>query len=125
MSIAGYQVKLAVYLQDERLYLVDGELASTHILKPGRQDERLAKLVANEHYCMTLAAHLGLAVVEVSILPLPSPVLVINRFDRISARETVRRLHIIDSCQALNVPVSYKYERNFGSGRDVRGSVKE
>jgi len=74
---------------------------------------------------MTLVAHLGLAVVEVSILRLPSPVLVINRFDRISARETVRRLHIIDSCQALNVPVSYKYERNFGSGRDVRGSVKE
>jgi serine/threonine-protein kinase HipA len=32
----------------------------------------------------------------------------------------VRRLHVIDSCQALNFPVSYKYERNFGSGRDVR-----
>lgn len=34
--------------------------------------------------------------------------------------ERVRRLHIIDACQALNLPVSYKYERNFGSGRDVR-----
>jgi serine/threonine-protein kinase HipA len=29
-------------------------------------------------------------------------------------------LHIVDACQALNFPVSYKYERNFGSGRDVR-----
>src|SRR5262249_22530648 len=28
--------------------------------------------------------------------------------------------HIIDACQALNFPVAYKYERNFGSGRDVR-----
>ena len=41
MSIAGYQDKLAVYLQDKHLYLVDGELASTHILKPEPQDERL------------------------------------------------------------------------------------
>jgi serine/threonine-protein kinase HipA len=34
--------------------------------------------------------------------------------------ERVRRLHIIDACQALDLPVAYKYERNFGSGRDVR-----
>ncbi len=34
MSIAGYQDKLAVYKENDRLYLADGELASTHILKP-------------------------------------------------------------------------------------------
>lgn len=122
MSIAGYQDKLAVYLdQDNRMYLVEGELASTHILKPEPVDNRLPMLVANEHFSMSLARRLGLSVASVSILRVPDPLLVVQRFDRV--RETaqhVRRLHVIDSCQALDFPVSYKYERNFGSGRDVR-----
>lgn len=120
MSIAGYQDKLAVFIDDDRLYLVEGELASTHILKPEPEDERLSHLVANEHFCMTLAAHTGVPAAHVSILRLPSPVLVVRRFDRQVLIDGVRRLHIIDACQALNFPVSYKYERNFGSGRDVR-----
>jgi serine/threonine-protein kinase HipA len=119
MSIAGYQDKLAVYRDDDRLYLVEGELASTHILKPEPLDERLSHLVANEHFAMTLAARVGLPAAEVSILRLPAPVLIIKRFDRISGGGRVSRLHIIDACQALNFPVAYKYERNFGSGRDV------
>jgi serine/threonine-protein kinase HipA len=120
MSIAGYQDKLAVYLEGDRFYLVEGELASTHILKPEPYESRLPMLVANEHFCMSLAARLGLVAARVSILRLPEPMLVIERFDRIQQGDRVRRLHIIDACQALNFPVSYKYERNFGSGRDVR-----
>ena len=121
MSIAGYQDKLAVYRESERFYLVEGELASTHILKPEPPAEaRLPMLVANEHFSMCLAARLGLPVAPVSILRLPNPVLVVERFDRIPGPGHVRRLHMIDACQALNLPVSYKYERNFGSGRDVR-----
>lgn len=120
MSIAGYQDKLAVYLEDDGFYLVEGELASTHILKPEPSESRLPGLVANEHFCMSLAARLELVVARVSILRLPEPVLVIERFDRVREADRVRRLHIIDACQALDVPVSYKYERNFGSGRDVR-----
>lgn len=121
MSIAGYQDKLAVYREDDRLYLVEGALASTHILKPEPADPRLPMLVANEHFSMCLAGRLGLRVAPVSILRLPAPVLVVERFDRVRADERVRRLHVVDGCQALNLPVSYKYERNFGSGRDVRG----
>lgn len=120
MSIAGYQDKLPVYVEDDRFYLVEGELASTHILKPEPYEARLPTLVANEHFCMSLAARLGLVAARVSILRLPEPVLVIERFDRIHQAGRVRRLHVIDACQALNFPVSYKYERNFGSGRDVR-----
>src|SRR5438105_14917245 len=46
MSIAGCQDKLAVYLDpDNRMYLVEGELASTHILKPEPEDKRLPLLV--------------------------------------------------------------------------------
>jgi serine/threonine-protein kinase HipA len=120
LSIAGYQDKLAVYQEDNRMYLVEGELASTHILKPEPADSRLPMLVANEHFSMSLAGRLGLAVAPVSILRVPDPLLVIERFDRQRVGGAVRRLHIIDGCQALDLPVSYKYERIFGSGRDVR-----
>jgi serine/threonine-protein kinase HipA len=120
MSIAGYQDKLAVYQDGERMYLVEGELASTHILKPEPLTQRLPMLVANEHFGMSLAARLGLAAAPVSILRVPDAVLMIERFDRVRVPHGVRKVHIIDGCQALNLPVSYKYERNFGSGTDVR-----
>jgi serine/threonine-protein kinase HipA len=120
MSIAGYQDKLPVYLDGGRMYLVEGELASTHILKPEPPDNRLPMMVANEHFGMSLATRLGLSAAPVSILRFPDPVLVVERFDRMRMGNSVRRLHVIDGCQALNLPVSYKYERNFGSGRDVR-----
>lgn len=120
MSIAGYQDKLAVYRDADRIYLVEGELASTHILKPEPMSQRLPMLVANEHFGMSLAARLELAAAPVSILRVPDPVLMIERFDRVRVPYGVRKIHIIDGCQALNLPVSYKYERNFGSGPDVR-----
>jgi serine/threonine-protein kinase HipA len=122
MSMAGYQDKLSVYLDaDGRMFLVEGQLASTHILKPQPTDDRLPMLVANEHYCMSLARRMGLSAATVSIMRVPNPLLVVERFDRMrESAERVRRMHIIDSCQALDLPVAYKYERNFGSGRDVR-----
>ncbi len=120
MSIAGYQDKLAVLVSDDgRLYLVEGNLASTHILKPEPLSPKLAKLVANEHFCLTLAAKLGIATAEVDILRVPEPVLIVKRFDRVKSQQFVERLHAVDSCQALNLGVSHKYERIFGSGRDV------
>lgn len=49
------------------------------------------------------------------------PALLVKRFDRQRlSPEQVRRLYVIDGCQALNLPPEYKYERNFGSGRDVK-----
>ncbi|MET0116819.1 MAG: HipA domain-containing protein [Sedimenticola sp.] len=119
MSIAGYQDKLAVYRDDERLYLVEGRLASTHILKPEPLSPNLPHLVANEHFCLRLATSLGLPTTEVDILRVPEPILLVKRFDRRGHDEQVERLHVIDACQALDLAVSHKYERNFGSGRDV------
>ena len=37
-----------------------------------------------------------------------------------AAETVVKRLHIIDACQASDLPATYKYERNFGSGEHVR-----
>lgn len=120
MSIAGYQDKLPVYMEDGRIFLVEGDLASTHILKPEPDGGRLPMLVANEHFSMSLTQRLGLVVAPVSIMRLPNPVLVVERFDRVREPGRVRGVHIIDTCQALDLPVSYKYERNFGSGKDVQ-----
>ncbi len=141
MSVAGLQDKLPIYVYGERaaaqgvmLFLPDHPLASTHILKP--QSVEVEHMVVNEHYCMRLAKAMGLPVADVEILRTPQPVLAVKRFDRrLAPAQTpgipcgdlpegqmlrpVERLHIIDACQAYDLPVSYKYERNFGNGKEV------
>lgn len=126
LSVAGFQDKLQVLVEGDRVALAEGRLSSTHILKPESINAKWESLVANEHYCMTLAAAIGIPVAPVEIWRIPAPILLIQRFDRIVSlltdNETVRRvqrLHVIDGCQALDLPVGYKYERNFGSTRDV------
>ncbi|MCG5073828.1 HipA domain-containing protein [Paraburkholderia tagetis] len=129
LSIAGYQDKLQVLVEGSQLSLVDGSpLSSTHILKPESRNPGTPFMVANEHFCMTLAARMGLPAAPVAIRRIPEPILLIERFDRVVAHEAgnpervaaVRRLHVIDGCQALDLPVSFKYERNFGNTTDVR-----
>jgi serine/threonine-protein kinase HipA len=135
MSITGYQDKLMVYLDQPldaggRMFLVEPPMASTHILKPEPDRADTPHLVVNEHYCMSLARRMGLPVAEVSVLRTPRPVLVVKRFDRHvtlgPAGPEVHRLHIVDACQASDLPVSLKYERNLGNGahvRDIREGV--
>lgn len=141
MSVAGFQDKLPLYFHESQdmsadtlMFLPDYPLASTHILKP--QPPEIEYMVANEHYCMKLAKAMGLPVADVAILRVPEPTLAVARFDRRLAPANmpgiasahlpkgeqlrpIERIHIIDACQAYDLPVSFKYERNFGSGRDV------
>ncbi len=120
MSIAGYQSKLAVHkTPDGRLWLTGGKNASTHILKPQTGGLNECQ-VANEYFCMRLAAMSGIESAEVDVLRVPEPILVVKRFDRQVLNGETRRLHIIDACQALNKSPEQKYERNFGSGEHVR-----
>ncbi|PMS18602.1 type II toxin-antitoxin system HipA family toxin [Trinickia dabaoshanensis] len=125
LSLAGYQDKLQVLVEGAQLSLVDGSLSSTHLLKPESFNPRMPFMVANEHYCMSLAARLNLPVAPVSIRRLPEPVLLIERFDRKvewrgGLAHRVQRLHVIDACQALDLPRDFKYERNLGAGEHVR-----
>jgi len=118
LSLAGVQEKLPVLLKDGELGLADGSLSSTHILK--FQTKRNENIVVNEYFCMSLAKEAGLMVAAVSLRKYGEhPVLMVERFDRVISKDTVKRLHIIDGCQMLDLPSSYKYERNFGSSRDV------
>ena len=129
MSIAGVQDKLMVYLDRQledggHMYLVEPPLASTHILKPEPDRKATPHLVVNEHFCMSLAKRMRLPAAEVGIYRTPRPVLVVRRFDRLVLEQppgpVVQRLHVIDACQASDLPSAYKYERNFGSGEAVR-----
>lgn len=134
MSVAGLQDKLLVYLDRPmaelgrdggRLFLVDGQrLASTHILKPDTGNPQTPHLAVNEHFCMSLARRMKLPAAEVGLLRTPRPVLVVRRFDRevkqLGGQPRVHRRHIIDACQACDLPVAFKYERNLGSGEAVR-----
>ncbi|HSX19726.1 MAG TPA: HipA domain-containing protein [Gammaproteobacteria bacterium] len=120
LSVAGVQDKLNVVVYPHgELGFGDGKLCSTHILKFERH--KLAHLVLNEYITMKLAKKCGLEVAEVEVVHFGSnPALLVKRFDRIlQADLTVQRRHMIDGCQALNLPPEYKYERNLGSGRDV------
>lgn len=126
MSIAGHQDKLLVAIEEDQLFLVDGVLSSTHILKPEPVREEARCMVANEHFCMQLTNRISMrrwkapGAARVSILRVPSPVLSIERFDRRRTPDGVERLHIIDGCQALDLSVSAKYERNLGDQLEVR-----
>ncbi|MES3000333.1 MAG: HipA domain-containing protein [Pseudomonadota bacterium] len=121
LSIAGYQDKIAVYEKADQWFLADGpRLASTVIVKPVPADPRLATLPANEFLCMQLAHRVGLDVAPTRLVHVPEPVLLVNRFDRVEEDAAVRRLHVIDGCQALGVSVAMKYERAYGDGRDVQ-----
>jgi serine/threonine-protein kinase HipA len=73
---------------------------------------------------MTLARRIGLPAAEVHLLRTPRPVLVVRRFDRMVQAQgeeaRVKRRHIVDACQACDLPVSFKYERNYGKQDAVR-----
>jgi len=120
LSVAGVQDKINVMLDGEgHLGFGEGSLCSTHLLK--FEKHQLAHLVLNEYITMQLAKRCGLAVARVQLMHFGKhPALLIERFDRqfISMTE-IKRRHMIDGCQALNLSPEYKYERNFGSSRDV------
>ncbi len=118
LSVAGVQDKLPLLIRsDGQMGFGEGELASTHILKFGTA--RALHLVINEFICMQLAKGMKLPVAEVSLARFGEPVLVVRRFDRELNGDTVVRRHLIDGCQMLDLPPTYKYERPFGKSGDA------
>ena len=114
LSVAGVQDKLPISIIDNEYGFGEGDLASTHILKFEKNDENL---ILNEYVSLKLAKRAGLIVANVDIINIEDQeVLLVERFDReLIDNTTVKRKHIIDACQALNLSVSHKYERAFGS----------
>lgn len=120
LSNAGVQDKINVLINDKgQLGFGEGSLCSTHILK--FEKKKLTHLVINECITMHLAKLCGITVADVQVMRYGEyPALLVNRFDRKFISNTkIQRHHIIDGCQALNLPPEYKYERIFGGSRDV------
>jgi serine/threonine-protein kinase HipA len=115
LSIAGYQDKLAVFIdQNHQMYLPDGSGSSTHIIKPENINPNLPFMPANEHFCMCLAHALKLPVPKINLLHIPVPLYVIERYDRLKEDDGhVKRLHQIDLCQVLNLSVEMKYQQSY------------
>ncbi|WP_099908996.1 HipA domain-containing protein [Legionella massiliensis] len=120
LSVAGVQDKINVVLNDQgQLGFGEGSLCSTHILK--FETKKNSSIVLNEYLSMRLAKRCALNVANVQIKHFgPHSALLVERFDRKSiTNNIVKRRHLIDGCQALNLPPDYKYEQNFGNSRDV------
>lgn len=109
MSLAGAQHKLAVVLQEGALFEPAGATPSTHILKPDHPDEDYPHSAINEWFVMRLAQRLGLDVPNVHRRYVPSPVYLVDRFDRVPGPQGWQRRHVIDACQLLGLDRSFKY----------------
>lgn len=115
LSLAGAQSKLPVVAVDGGFALPRGSgHPTTHILKP--EPSWLPGLVANEFFCMRLAAEAGLQVAPVDRAETVSglPYLIVTRYDRDITEDPARRLHQEDFCQALGKLYIEKYQEEGG-----------
>lgn len=111
-SLGGQQSKFALRRQGNRWFSCEGAAATTHIFKSGVQG--LAYQALNEYVCMRLAAACGIDTADVEYLEFEGergvePAIVITRYDRVSTKDGVVRLHQEDFCQALGCLPENKY----------------
>lgn len=109
MSLAGAQHKLAVVVHEGELFEPVGSECSTHILKPDSKTEGYPHTAINEHFCMQLAAEMSLPVPRTEIRYVPSPVYLVERFDRRASGEGLARIHALDALQLLSYDRTLKY----------------
>jgi serine/threonine-protein kinase HipA len=115
LSLAGAQDKLPVLARDGQLGITRGQPPSTHIVKTAIPD--VDGMVANEAFCMTLAAEVGLTAAEATpIRAGKQEGLLVTRYDRVRTDGAVRRIHQEDFCQALGFMPQQKYEADGGPG---------
>lgn len=115
LSVAGVQDKLNLLRRNGQWGFGEGKLCSNYILK--FESGKAPCIAVNEFFCMTLAKLAGMDVANVELTRIgKTRTLVIERFDRnfIEDRDVVQRMHVIDGCQATDLPPGYKYERQHG-----------
>jgi serine/threonine-protein kinase HipA len=114
-SLAGAQPKTALFHDGKRWGIPSGRTPTTHILKPGAPG--LDGHAENEHFCLTLAGELGLAVCASRVMRFEDEAaIVVERYDRLRTGRRVVRVHQEDACQALAVHPARKYENEGGPG---------
>jgi serine/threonine-protein kinase HipA len=115
LSLAGARDKLPVLARDTELGITRGHPPSTHIVKVPIPD--VDGMVANEAFCLALAAEVGLTAAEA--LPIrigAQEALLVTRYDRVSENDGIHRIHQEDFCQALGCLPTQKYQAEGGPG---------
>lgn len=116
-SLSGAQAKTALHFdrRRKRWGIPQGRIPTTHILKPASGDHD--DFAENEHFCLSLAARVGLAAARTEWLSIGGvPTLVAERYDRIQIDQRWYRIHQEDCCQALGIHPGSKYENEGGPG---------
>ena len=127
LSVAGVQDKLNLLEIDGQMGFGDGDLCSNKIFK--FESGRAPFIAVNEFFTLNLAQYAGLPAPATELRTYGGVrTLVVERFDRKldASSQRVFRRHVIDGCQATNLPPSYKYERQHGDegdGRYIRDGV--
>lgn len=114
-SLAGAQVKTALYRDpiENRWGVPKGITPTTHIIKPNTGNFDSFEL--NEHYCLKLAHSMGLkAAASWTEIIGTTPVIIVERYDRIKLTDKMIRIHQEDCCQALSRPPEKKYQNEGG-----------
>jgi serine/threonine-protein kinase HipA len=113
LSLAGAQNKVGVLRDEEKIGLSRGRPPTTDILKAPIPD--VADSIANEAFCMALAAHAGLDVAAAEPRAAAAhEYLLVHRYDRDEDARLDGRVHQEDFCQALSLVPAVKYEKEGG-----------
>ncbi|WP_432289470.1 type II toxin-antitoxin system HipA family toxin (plasmid) [Aminobacter sp. BA135] len=131
ISIAGAQEKTALLRKDGRWFKPTGTTATSHILKPqiGQLPNGidLSNSVENEYLCLKLLDALGVPSAKVEIADFGGRrTLIVERFDRLWTKDgRLLRLPQEDTCQALSIPPTKKYQSDGGPGmREIINLLK-
>jgi serine/threonine-protein kinase HipA len=122
ISIAGAQEKTALLRWKGRWCKPSGTTATTHIFKPSigklPNGVDLTSSVENEYLCLKIVEALGLPAAKAEMGTFGGRrVLIVERFDRLwTENQRLLRLPQEDSCQALSVPPTRKYQSDGGPG---------
>ncbi|WP_284180346.1 type II toxin-antitoxin system HipA family toxin [Rhabdaerophilum sp. SD176] len=120
ISVAGAQEKTALLFHKGQWKKPTGTTPTTHLFKPqiGQLPHGidLSNSVENEFYCLKLLEQFGLQTNACTIETFgDKKVLVIERFDRRWTKNNLLiRLPQEDTCQALSIPPSVKYQNQGG-----------
>jgi serine/threonine-protein kinase HipA len=121
-SLPGAQPKIALLRDEGRWGVPSGRIPTTHILKPptGNFDG----YAHNEHYCLQLAAAIGLPTCTSTVLRVGDEVAIcVERYDRVKQDGTWLRIHQEDVCQALGVRPEMKYQNEGGPSPQAIGKL--
>ncbi|HEX3042421.1 MAG TPA: HipA N-terminal domain-containing protein [Solirubrobacterales bacterium] len=123
LSLAGTRDKLSVLCEQDRIGVTRGRPPSTHIIK--KPVAELEGMVANEAYCLALAAESGLSTATASPLAAGEQEgLLVRRYDRRQLDDDeVVRIHQEDFCQALGVLPDFQLVKE--STEEIRRAADE